>query len=115
MAAIAIYVLDHIIRIVKTRVTTAKISTVTELGFTKVVIPSIGSGWRAGQHIRIRVLSLELGLFDWLVAHPFTIASAPSAQALFRRPRSSRLLLPSMHLMYTLDETGNRVYTLKVC
>lgn len=23
--------------------------------------------------------------------------------------------LPIMHLMYTLDEAGNRVYTLKVC
>ena len=32
-------------------------------------------GWRAGQHVRLRVMSGEMGLFGWAVAHPFTIAS----------------------------------------
>ena len=41
------------------------------------MIPSINHGWRAGQHVRIRVLSTSLGWLGWTEPHPFTIASAP--------------------------------------
>ncbi|KAI5117123.1 hypothetical protein M0805_007970 [Coniferiporia weirii] len=70
-----IYVLDHLVRLVKSRVCTARISTVPELGVTRVELPTIRKGWRAGQHVRLRVLSMEMGGIGWSVAHPFTIAN----------------------------------------
>ena len=76
LLAIGIYGIDHLFRLVKTRVTTARLTTVPELGLTRIELPRIGTGWRAGQHVRLRVLSGNMGLFGWTTAHPFTIASA---------------------------------------
>ncbi|KAH8109484.1 ferric reductase like transmembrane component-domain-containing protein [Phellopilus nigrolimitatus] len=76
---IVIYSLDHLIRIAKTRITTARILTVPELGLTRVELPMVRAGWRAGQHIRLRVLSMEMGWYGWSVAHPFTVANASRA------------------------------------
>ena len=47
-----------------------------ELHMTQVYIPQLNSGWRAGQHVRLRVLSSAMGLYGWAEAHPYTIASA---------------------------------------
>ena len=76
MNALGIYALDHLFRIVKTRITTARLTAVSELGLTRVELPRVGAGWRAGQHVRLRVLTGALGPLGWIVAHPFTIASA---------------------------------------
>ena len=35
----------------------------------------INAGWRAGQHVRLRVLSTAMGLLGMTEVHPFTIAS----------------------------------------
>jgi hypothetical protein len=74
-AACVFYILDHIIRAVKTRVTTAKLRPLPELGITRVEVPSINAGWRAGQHVRLRVLSSSMGWWGWTEVHPFTIAN----------------------------------------
>jgi ferric-chelate reductase len=50
------------------------------LDSTKVVISSYNTGWRAGQHIRLRVLSMGLGWLGWAEVHPFTIASVSRGQ-----------------------------------
>ncbi|KAJ7705372.1 hypothetical protein B0H17DRAFT_1037796 [Mycena rosella] len=71
-----IYGLDKIMRIVKTRITTASIRAIPELGLTRVEIPRINKGWRAGQHVRIQVFSGAMGVMGWAQVHPFTIASA---------------------------------------
>ncbi|KAM6502977.1 hypothetical protein JOM56_002954 [Amanita muscaria] len=71
------YCLDYLFRLLKTRVETAIIRPLPGLGATRIEIPSINSGWRAGQYVRIRVLSGRLGWFRWTESHPFTIASAP--------------------------------------
>ncbi|OAV89053.1 hypothetical protein PTTG_08567 [Puccinia triticina 1-1 BBBD Race 1] len=42
---------------------------------TRVEINGIKTGWKAGHHVRLRVLG---GFWQGLQAHPFTIASAPS-------------------------------------
>jgi ferric-chelate reductase len=42
-------------------------------------IPGLGSGWRAGQHVRIRILTRALGGVRWAEAHPLTIAGPPRA------------------------------------
>lgn len=73
--ASAFYGLDHLIRLVKTRITTATLRPIPELGLTRVEIPSLNSGWRAGQHVRLRVLSTGMGFFGLTEVHPFTIAN----------------------------------------
>ncbi|KAG2346595.1 hypothetical protein BDR05DRAFT_794213 [Suillus weaverae] len=75
IAACVFYMLDHVVRAVKTRVTTAKLRPLPELGITRVEVPSINAGWRAGQHVRLRVLSSSMGWWGWSEVHPFTIAN----------------------------------------
>ncbi|KAI6044553.1 ferric reductase like transmembrane component-domain-containing protein, partial [Pisolithus marmoratus] len=79
-AACAFYGLDHLIRLVKTRITTATLRPIPELGLTRVEIPSLNSGWRAGQHIRLRVLSTGMGFLGLTEVHPFTIANVEKTE-----------------------------------
>ncbi|THH07211.1 hypothetical protein EW145_g3533, partial [Phellinidium pouzarii] len=76
LLGVVIYSVDHLMRLMKTRFATARIMNVPELGLTRVELPTVTAGWRAGQHVRIRVLSTEMGWLGWSVAHPFTIANA---------------------------------------
>lgn len=82
LAAVGIYGLDQLMRLVKTRVVKVRVRCLPELQSTRIEVPAsvIGKGWRAGQHVRIRMLSTELGWMGWVCAHPFTIASAPGEQ-----------------------------------
>lgn len=75
IAACVFYGLDHLIRIIKSRITTATLRPIPELGLTRVEIPTINTGWRAGQHVRLRVLSTGMGLWGLTEVHPFTIAN----------------------------------------
>ncbi|EGO19873.1 hypothetical protein SERLADRAFT_401128 [Serpula lacrymans var. lacrymans S7.9] len=75
IAASVLYGLDHVCRLIKTRFTSAKIRPLPELGVTRVEMPGLNAGWRAGQHVRLRVLSSGMGLWGWSECHPFTIAS----------------------------------------
>ncbi|PAV17748.1 iron reductase [Pyrrhoderma noxium] len=59
--ALVIYALDHVFRVVKTRVGWAWCTPVPALGVTRVEVKGIRSGWRAGQHVRIRVLTTQFG------------------------------------------------------
>ena len=78
IAVSIVYLLDRILCLLKTRLVTATISPLSTFSATRLVIPSLNHGWRAGQHVRIRVLSTSLGWFGWRQSHPFTIASAPA-------------------------------------
>ena len=78
IAVSIVYLLDRILCLLKTRLVTATISPLSTFSATRIVIPSLNHGWRAGQHVRIRVLSTSLGWFRWIQSHPFTIASAPA-------------------------------------
>lgn len=80
IAASVVYGLDHIIRAIKTHFTTATLQTVPELGLTRIDIPSVTSGWRPGQHVRLRILSTAMGLWRMAEVHPFTIASATNTE-----------------------------------
>ncbi|KAJ7100631.1 hypothetical protein B0H15DRAFT_816746 [Mycena belliarum] len=73
--ALGFYILDHVLRLVKTRICNATMRPLPELGVTRIEVPQLNAGWRAGQHVRIRVLSSALGLTGWAESHPFTIAS----------------------------------------
>ncbi|OAX43426.1 hypothetical protein K503DRAFT_681157 [Rhizopogon vinicolor AM-OR11-026] len=80
IAAVVFYSIDHVVRAVKTRIATARLRPVTELGITRVEVPSLNAGWRAGQHVRLRVLSSSMGWWGWSEVHPFTIANATQTQ-----------------------------------
>ncbi|KAG6888257.1 hypothetical protein C0992_009146, partial [Termitomyces sp. T32_za158] len=79
-ACIGIYAFDRVCRIIKTRISTANIRLLPELSCTRVEVPHINGGWRAGQHVRLRVLSSAMGWFTWTEAHPFTIASVADGE-----------------------------------
>ncbi|KZT71208.1 hypothetical protein DAEQUDRAFT_750102 [Daedalea quercina L-15889] len=79
------YGLDRLLRLVQTRIVTAELRPIPELGITRVDVPSVNAGWRAGQHVRLRVLSTGMGVLGWTESHPFTIASVskhPSEEGL---------------------------------
>ncbi|KAI9460820.1 ferric reductase like transmembrane component-domain-containing protein [Boletus coccyginus] len=76
IAGTVCYGLDHVTRAIKTRFTTATLRTIPEMGITRVDIPSLNTGWCAGQHVRLRVLSTAMGLWGMTEVHPFTISSA---------------------------------------
>ena len=85
LVATGVYGLDRLLRIIKTRVATAHLRPLPDLGVTRVEIPTLNAGWRAGQHVRLRVFSLGMGLRGWAESHPFTIASVsrcPSGEGL---------------------------------
>ena len=75
IAGAAFYGLDRILRLVKSRLCTATLTCLPELHMTQIYIPQLNSGWRAGQHVRLRVLSLGMGWRGWAETHPFTIAN----------------------------------------
>ncbi|KAJ7088592.1 hypothetical protein C8R44DRAFT_819088 [Mycena epipterygia] len=73
--ALGFYALDHLLRIVKTRMYNAIVRPLPDMGVTRIEVPQLNAGWRAGQHVRLRVLSGAMGLTGWAESHPFTIAS----------------------------------------
>ncbi|EIN12069.1 hypothetical protein PUNSTDRAFT_125114 [Punctularia strigosozonata HHB-11173 SS5] len=78
-ATAMIYAADRALRLIRTRIVTATISPIPELGMTRVTVP-LNAGWRPGQHVRVRVLTSGMGMFRWSEAHPFTIATAPRTE-----------------------------------
>ncbi|KAJ7621187.1 hypothetical protein FB45DRAFT_928616 [Roridomyces roridus] len=73
--ALGFYGLDHLMRISKSRVHNAVVRPLADMGTTRIEIPQINMGWRAGQHVRLRILSSAMGVTGWAESHPFTIAS----------------------------------------
>ncbi|KAF9255562.1 hypothetical protein L218DRAFT_1008440 [Marasmius fiardii PR-910] len=76
-ATLGLFLSDYLFRNLRSRWTTAIIRPLPELGITHVEIPKVNAGWRAGQHVRLRVLSSGMGFLGWTEVHPFTIASTP--------------------------------------
>ena len=58
---VALYAFDHLCRLIKSRLAIARIRPLPELDLTRVEIPTINAGWRAGQHVRLRVVSAKMG------------------------------------------------------
>lgn len=74
-----LYGVDRLLRAFKSSITTATLTNLPKMDMAYIEVPTIKSGWRAGQHVRLRVLSSGMGLFGWTESHPFTIASASGA------------------------------------
>jgi ferric-chelate reductase len=86
LLALGFYLFDRIVRLLKTRYTTARITALSELGMTRVEVHGVNAGWRAGQHVRIRVLERELAghtKLGMLECHPFTICSVSEVRRSF--------------------------------
>ncbi|KAG9310140.1 hypothetical protein JVU11DRAFT_9756 [Chiua virens] len=75
LVAVIFYGADQLVRTLKTRITTATLRPIPELGLTRVELSSLNDGWRVGQHVRLRVLSRSMGLLGWTESHPFMIAN----------------------------------------
>ncbi|WWD19270.1 hypothetical protein CI109_103728 [Kwoniella shandongensis] len=80
IAGVGIYAISLFCTLTKTRLATAKIEALVGADTTIVTIPSLRSGWRAGQHVRIRVPAL--GPLHGFEAHPFSIASSPDGEGM---------------------------------
>lgn len=65
--------LDFVVRIANTRFKSANITALSG-GMTMIQVPGLAQGWRAGQHIWIRVLNGR----RMAETHPFTVANAPA-------------------------------------
>ncbi|CAK9781973.1 hypothetical protein CC85DRAFT_286980 [Cutaneotrichosporon oleaginosum] len=75
VASAVLYVASIITSMIKTRVAHAELVALGGTCTTLITIPEVTTGWRAGQHVRLRVFGL--GFKQSFEAHPFTIASAP--------------------------------------
>ncbi|KAG9025314.1 hypothetical protein FRB95_010337 [Tulasnella sp. JGI-2019a] len=75
VAGSVILVIDHVCRVFKTTFAIATITAVPELKCTRIEVPQLKHGWRAGQHVRVRIVSTQMGIINIFESHPFTIAS----------------------------------------
>lgn len=91
--AVGIYLVDRIIRALKTRYTTARLTAIPDMGMTRVEIPTINAGWRSGQHVRLQVLSKGMGRLGWAEVHPFTVASVSQVRVSRYGPHSVVLIV----------------------
>ena len=88
LTAVGLYVFDHLARIARTRYTTGWLTAESALngGTTLVHVRSLRAGWRAGQHVRVRVVSNSW--FGWWTtwffcrARPFTIATGSDSSCM---------------------------------
>ncbi|WWD21829.1 hypothetical protein CI109_106317 [Kwoniella shandongensis] len=76
----AIYGASILFSLTKTRFATARLEAMPGADTTLITIPELRSGWRAGQHVRIRIPAF--GIPRGLESHPFSIASAPNGDGL---------------------------------
>ncbi|TFK47318.1 hypothetical protein OE88DRAFT_1738613 [Heliocybe sulcata] len=111
LAAVAFYGLDLLVRLLKTRICTARIRPIPELALTRVEVRPLNAGWRAGQHVRLRVLSLWMGWWAWTEVHPFTIASVsrgPEGMVLMCKKAGD--WTGKLYEMAKLSEYGDEAY-----
>ncbi|KAG1732109.1 ferric reductase like transmembrane component-domain-containing protein [Suillus lakei] len=60
VAAAGIISFDYLLRFMKTRVFNARIRPIPDLMLTRIEVPQLNAGWRAGQHVRIPLTHLLL-------------------------------------------------------
>lgn len=75
-ACTALYGADRLLRACKSSLATATLTHLPHMDSAYIEVPTIKTGWRAGQHVRLRVLTTAMGPIGWTESHPFTIASA---------------------------------------
>jgi predicted ferric reductase len=83
IASFVLYGVEQLLRVVKLRYVEASLVALQGADTTMITVDSVKSGWRAGQHVVLRVpgLASKVGP-QAMEGHPFTIASAPDANGL---------------------------------
>ncbi|KDN49025.1 hypothetical protein RSAG8_02378, partial [Rhizoctonia solani AG-8 WAC10335] len=74
LSGLAFYLIDLVFRACRMRIKPATISAIDDQ-MTLIAVHGIEDGWRAGQHVWVRILQ---GDRSW-ESHPFTIANAPAS------------------------------------
>ncbi|KAJ1302681.1 hypothetical protein OPQ81_002997 [Rhizoctonia solani] len=74
LSGLAFYVVDLVFRACRMRIRPATITAIDDQ-MTLIEVHDIDDGWRAGQHVWVRILQ---GDRSW-ESHPFTIANAPAS------------------------------------
>jgi ferric-chelate reductase len=80
IAGASLYGADILLRASRTRIAEANLQVAPGADSTIVSVPGLKKGWRAGQHIVVRIP--KMGGLDGIEGHEFTIASAPNAEGL---------------------------------
>ncbi|KAJ9122750.1 hypothetical protein QFC24_004179 [Naganishia onofrii] len=80
IAGASLYGADILLRASRTRIAEANLQVAPGTDSTIVSVPGLKKGWRAGQHIVVRIP--KMGGLDGIEGHEFTIASAPNAEGL---------------------------------
>ncbi|KAJ9101718.1 hypothetical protein QFC21_003057 [Naganishia friedmannii] len=80
LAGASLYGADILLRASRTRIAEANLQVAPGTDSTIISVPGLKEGWRAGQHIVIRIP--KMGGLDGIEGHEFTIASAPGAEGL---------------------------------
>ncbi|KAH7338868.1 hypothetical protein B0J17DRAFT_393702 [Rhizoctonia solani] len=93
LSGLAFYLIDLMLRACKMRIRPATITALDDQ-MTLVAVHGVDDGWRAGQHVWIRILQ---GDRSW-ESHPFTIANAPASHTLDKG--NSKGLSPRGLLLY---------------
>ncbi|KAG8899539.1 hypothetical protein FRC00_001320 [Tulasnella sp. 408] len=75
LATFFILGLDFICRLFKSHYTTVTLTALPDFSGTRIEVPRLTRGWKAGQHVRLRAFTFKLGKWAFAEAHPFTIAS----------------------------------------
>jgi predicted ferric reductase len=79
--ALSIFILDRLLRLFKLNYVQAHLTPFPASSSIMITIPTLRSGWRAGQHVFLTIPSLRTsGGMNWVESHPFTIASASDGQ-----------------------------------
>ncbi|KAI0031331.1 hypothetical protein K488DRAFT_26406, partial [Vararia minispora EC-137] len=88
-AGLSVYALDRLLRVARTRIATGYLTPIPSLngGTTHVHLPGLTRGFRADQHVRVRIVD-GTGFFPWVSAvffsrsRPFSIAARPDGAGL---------------------------------
>jgi len=95
LSAVGLYAFDHLTRVIRTRYTAGWLTAEHALnrGTTLMHVPSLRAGWRAGQHVRVRIVSggwlAWLGTWFLCRARPFTIAAGSDSGGLMLQIKAS--------------------------
>ncbi|EMD32448.1 hypothetical protein CERSUDRAFT_88076 [Gelatoporia subvermispora B] len=105
-AAVVLLLFSLVLRGIKSKVATAQLYPIPALKATRIEVRGINAGWRAGMHVRVRVLggahgSPGMGVRGW-ESHPFTIANVS------KNPNGTGLVL----IVKAAGDWTNRLYDL---
>ncbi|GAA5998791.1 hypothetical protein JCM5350_002965 [Sporobolomyces pararoseus] len=76
ISCLVIYAFDLVLRVLKTRSSLVSLAALSS-GTTMVQAHSVNDGWRAGQHVFVRVWTWR----RWFESHPFTVAVASTSES----------------------------------